>query len=69
MSGDHKINKILLVSASLLISVISACSSPQAQEKHREELLGKFVSGAIEHMMDRNPDTIQQSMTIFTVTK
>jgi len=66
MSGDHKINKALLVNASLLISIISACNSPQAQEKNREELLEKFVSGAVEHMMDRNPETIQQSMTILT---
>ena len=66
MSGDHKSNKFLFLTALLLISTISACNSPQAQEKHREELLSKFVSGAVEHMMDRNPETIQQSMTILT---
>lgn len=66
MNGDHKTANKLITSASLLALLLGACSSPQAQQKERAEAMSKFVSGAVQHMLDRNPETIQQSMTVLT---
>jgi hypothetical protein len=34
--------------------------------KEREATMAKFVKGAVQHMLDRNPDTIQESMNELT---
>src|SRR5262249_53606992 len=47
---------------SLLICCIAACTSPEQQKQHREETMQKFVTGVVEHILDRNPETIQESM-------
>jgi hypothetical protein len=52
---------VLIVSLS-----VTGCTNAATQERERQETMRKFVTGAIEHMLDRNPDTIQQSMTLLT---
>jgi hypothetical protein len=45
---------------------LCSCASPEAQLKERQANMAKFVKGAVRHMLDRNPDTIQDSMNELT---
>jgi hypothetical protein len=56
---------ILMFCAALLCStVISGCSNPEQVKRQREETFRKFCTSVAKHMLDRNPDTIKESMTL-----
>jgi hypothetical protein len=42
--------------------MITGCSSPEQQKAQREKLLTKFAGTVIEHLLDRNPETMQRSL-------
>lgn len=46
--------------------LLASCSSPEAQRKERVEQMSKFAASAVKHMYDRNPETVQESMTLLT---
>jgi len=66
---ESRINLLgCLASLTALFIILSdtGCSSPEQQQRERQQLMEKFVSTAIQHMLDRNPETIQESMTLLT---
>ncbi|MBS2005520.1 MAG: hypothetical protein JST01_00675 [Cyanobacteria bacterium SZAS TMP-1] len=45
---------------------LSACGlSPEAMKKARSEKLEKFASTVVEHILDKNPETLKVSITTF----
>ncbi|MFA6210586.1 MAG: hypothetical protein WC714_14245 [Candidatus Obscuribacterales bacterium] len=53
----------LTVSLIALGSSISGCAvSPEAKKKAREETLEKFSREVTKHLLDRNPDTLKESV-------
>ena len=53
----------LTVSLIALISSVSGCAvSPEAKKKAREETLEKFSRDVTKHLLDRNPDTLKESV-------
>ncbi len=53
----------LTVSLIALASSISGCAvSPEAKKKAREETLEKFSREVTKHLLDRNPDTLKESV-------
>ncbi len=53
----------LTVSLIALVSSISGCAlSPEAKKKAREETLEKFSRDVTKHLLDRNPDTLKESV-------
>jgi hypothetical protein len=45
---------------------LSACGlSPEAMKKDRTEKLEKFASTVVEHILDKNPETLKMSITTF----
>lgn len=59
--GNLKAARCITI-ASIVIFCIAACNSPEAEKKQREDQMQKFVTGVVQHMLDRNPETIQESM-------
>lgn len=54
------------LAALLVVSSLSACSSPQEEARKRRQLMEEFVAGATRHMLDRNPATIKESLGVLT---
>src|SRR5436190_8943556 len=58
---------VWLLTAFVIIAAavaITCCTSPEAKLKQRDSLLTTFVTSTVNHMMDRNPDTMKASMTV-----
>ncbi len=52
----------LVLTLSFCLVVLSCCESPEQKKKERLELFDKFVTGVAMHLLDRNPDTIRESI-------
>lgn len=55
----------LLIASTMLVSstLITSCAqSPEQARKHRQDVLEKFAADATEHLLDKNPETIQVSV-------
>jgi hypothetical protein len=50
----------------LACGFLCSCASSEAQMKEREATMSKFVKTAVQHLLDRNPETIQDSMNELT---
>lgn len=66
-SEGTKTGLTLRIGALLLLVLVMiglvACSSPEAEKKKREQLLVQFCTGVAKHILDRNPETVRESMT------
>lgn len=47
----------------LCVFGLAGCKSPEQKLKERQEFLQTFVTGVVKHLLDRNPDTIRESIT------
>jgi hypothetical protein len=52
--------------ALLACSLLAACSSPEEQERKRELAMQTMAGTVIQHLLDRNPETIEASMNVLT---
>lgn len=43
--------------------LLCACESAEQKKKDRQQLLEKFSTGVVKHLLDHNPDTIRESIT------
>jgi hypothetical protein len=59
----HSAFKLWLVAAAAL-SVLAACTSKEQQLKERENTLTAFATSVVQHMYDRNPQTLRDSMNL-----
>jgi len=49
--------------ASLLVFALAGCKSPEQVKKERLDVLEKFTVGVAKHILDRNPETVKESIT------
>lgn len=54
----------LWVCAALLVPLLTACTSKEQKAKQREQALTDFATTVVQHMYDRNPATIKDSMSV-----
>lgn len=54
------------IALTLCISTLTACTTPQEEARKREHLMSDFVTGVTKHLLDRNPETVKESMNILT---
>ena len=56
----------LITVAFVCASLVASCSSPQQVTQQRQLVMEKFVVGVTKHLLDRNPQTIKESMNVLT---
>jgi hypothetical protein len=66
--GNLKAARCITI-ASIVIFCIAACNNPDAEKKQREDQMQKFVIGVVQHIFDRDPDTIQEAMNTLAHTE
>lgn len=52
---------LVILAASFALACLSGCGS---NPKQRDDMFKTFVTSVVNHMMDRNPDTMKASMTV-----
>lgn len=56
-------NLLLIATSIITLASTSGCAvSPEAKKKAREESLQKFARDVTKHLLDRNPDTLRESV-------
>ena len=59
-------SKIVITLALAASVLLGACGlSPEAQKKARQDKLEEFASTVVQHLLDRNPETLKNSITTF----
>ena len=62
LPGNLRIISPELVALPVTVLIASCSASPEAQQKAHEQEMEQLITSAVQHMLDRNPDTIQESM-------
>lgn len=54
---------LAVLALSFCVLGLSCCESAEQKKKDRQELLEKFCTGVVKHLLDHNPETIRESIT------
>ncbi len=56
-------NAAAIFALSLCLTCLAGCKSPEQKRLERQTHLEKFCTSVVQHLLDRNPDTIRASIT------
>lgn len=62
LPGNHKLARSKMIALVSALLIASCSASPEAQMKENEQAMETLITSAVQHMLDRNPATIQESM-------